>query len=162
MLLATVLLVVGLFMGVGTSEGPLPYLSFAGVLLGMVALGAAVIFAFHAAIGSTEPVSFALPPDYVPVRFRDKLRTILVREWNPQEKDPNDLRAYDSYLGTIYQMADYKSSPEHIASELEQIEAKNALVPGSTEERRLETAEQLVVLVIGRTVSIHIWATHAI
>jgi hypothetical protein len=155
MLLATVLLAVGL-MGLSTSEGPLTYLSFAGMLLGMVALGAAVIFAFQAAIGSTEPVSFALPPDYVPVRFRDKLRAILIKEWNPQEKDPNDLRAYDFYLGTIYQMADYNSSPEHIASELEQIEVRDALAPGSTVERRLETAEQLIVLLIGRTVSIHI------
>ena len=149
-------------MGVGISGGPLTYLGFAGVLLGAVALGAAVIFAFHAAIGSIEPASFALPPDYVPVRFRDKLRAILIKEWNPQEKDPNDLRAYDSYLGTIYLLADYNSSPERIASELEQIEARDALLPGSTEKRRLETAEQLLVLVIGRTVSTRVSAMHAI
>jgi hypothetical protein len=146
-LLAAVLLGLGLLVGVRGSDGSLMYISFAGVLLGLVGLAAAIMFTIQAAIGSPEPASFALPPDYVPVKFRAKLRAILVSEWNPQQRESSDARAYDAYLSVAYGMASHNLDAEQIASEFEQIETTDALVPGSDNASRLKAAEQLLGLV---------------
>ena len=147
------LLGVGLFASVRGSGGALTYISFAGVLLSLVSLATAIIFTVQAVIGSPEPVSFALPPDHVPVKLRDGIRTILVNEWNPRQRESTETRAYDSYLSVAYAMASHNQEPEEIASGLEQLEASDGLVPGSTELRRLKAAEQLLGLVMGRPLS---------
>lgn len=151
--IAAVLIGVSLFVSVQGSAGALTYISFAGVLLGLVSVATAIIFAVQAVIGSQEPVSFALPPNHVPVRFRDRIREILVAEWNPQQRESTETRAYDSYLSVAYEMASHSLEPEEIASGLEQLEATDELVPGSTEARRLTAAEQLLAFVIGRPLS---------
>jgi hypothetical protein len=152
--LAAVLLGLSLFASVQGSAGVLAYISFAGVLLGLVSLATAIIFTVQAVVGSPEPVSFALPADHVPVKFRDRIRAVLVDEWNPQRRESTETRAYDSYLSVAYTMASHNLEPEEIASGLEQLESTNGLVPGSTEGRRLKAAERLLGLVIGRPFSV--------
>ena len=152
--LAAVLLGVSLFVSVRGSTGALTYISFAGVLLGLVSLATGIIFSVQAVVGSPEPVSFALPPDHVPVKFRDRIRAILVNEWNPQRRESTETRAYDSYLSVAYVMASHNLEPEEIALGLEKLESTDALVPGSTEARRLKAAEQLLGVVIGRPLSV--------
>jgi ABC-type transport system involved in multi-copper enzyme maturation permease subunit len=148
--LAGVLLGLSLFASTLQSTGALAYVSFGGVLLGLVSLATAIIFIVQAVVGSPEPVSFALPPNHVPVKYRDRIRAILVNEWNPQRVESTETHSYDSYLAVVYGMASHNLEPEGIASDLQQIESSDGLVPGSTEAERLEAAEQLLALVIGR------------
>jgi hypothetical protein len=136
------------------SDGPLMYVSFAGVLLGLVSLAAAIIFGVQAGIGSPEAVSFALPEDYVPLDLRDRLRAILVNVWNPQQRQPRDDRAYDSYLSIAYVMGSRNLEPEEIASRLEELEATDGLLPGSNEVSRFRAAEQILELVVGRPLNV--------
>jgi hypothetical protein len=152
--LAAVLLGFSLFASARGSTGALTYISFGGVLLGLVSLATAIVFIVQAVVGSPEPVSFALPADHVPVKFRDRIRAILVGEWNPQRRESTETRAYDSYLSVVYAMASHNPEPEEIALGLEQLESTNALLPGSTEGRRLKAAEQLLGLVIRRPPSV--------
>lgn len=149
-LLAVVLLGVSLFAGVRGSDNLLSYISFSGTLLGLVSLAAAIVFSIQAVIGSPEPVSFALPADYVPVKFRDTIRAILLSDWNPLQRPSSEARAYDAYLSVAYLMASQNVEPENIALELEQLEATDKLAPGSDEAARLKTAEELLAVVIGR------------
>lgn len=148
-LLAALLLGGSVFADVRGWNGSLTYFSFAGVLLGLVALGATVIFTVQAIIGSPEPAGFALPPDYVPMKFRDGIRAILVNEWNPQGRESGDTRDYDSYLSIVYVMTSRNHDPEELSSLLYQLEASDDLVPGSDSESRLRAAEQLLALVSG-------------
>jgi hypothetical protein len=136
------------------SAGSLTYLSFAGMLLGLVALSAAIIFAVQAVIGSPEPVSFALPPDHVPIGLREGLRAVLVEEWNPQHRQSSETRAYDAYLSVTYAMAARNFDPEQIASALEQLEATDALTPGSDEVSRFKAAEHILGLVMGHPIGV--------
>ncbi len=137
----------------GADDGMFAYVSFAGALLGLVGLAAAIIFTIQAIIGSPEPAGFALPTDHVPVRFRDGIREILVKEWNPQRREQGDIRAYDSYLSGAYVMASHNLEPESIASVLEQVETNEGLFPGSDEAGRMKAAERLLELVVGRPLS---------
>lgn len=133
----------------GTGESLL-YIAFAGVLLGLVGLGAAIIFVIQAIVGSPQPASFALPAGYLPVKLRARLRAILSGEWNPEGRELSDARAYDSYLSVVYAMASQLLDPEEIALGLEQLETTAAFVPGSDHARRLQTAEHLFDLVTER------------
>jgi hypothetical protein len=136
------------------SAGAPTYLFFGGMLLGLLGVAAAIIFLVQAAIGSAQPVGFALPPDFVPMKFRDGIRTILVKEWNPLQNESSDVRAYDSYLSLGYMMASRNLEPENIASTLEQIEATDGLVPGSNPAARLNAAEQLLTLLNRRVAGV--------
>ena len=125
---------------------PLLYIFFGVWLLAMLSIAAALIFLAQAIIGSPEPVSFAVAPEFVPVKSRDPIRGILIRFWNPQHRASSDLRAYDAYLSVAYDLASRNYSPEAITSALEEIEKSDSLEPGADPEARVATANELLSL----------------
>jgi hypothetical protein len=128
-------------------SGLILYISFAAVLLGALSIGAALIFLAQAAIGSSAPLGFAVTPDFVPIRFRDPMRAILLTDWNPEQRPPTDTRAYERYLSPLYELVSYYRQPEVVVSVLEWIEGVHSLKPGSDPTGRLAAAQHIVELI---------------
>jgi len=134
-------------------SGPLLYISFAAVLLGALSTGAALIFLAHAVIGSSQPLSFAVAPEFVPARFRDALRAVLLTYWNPERRPQSDTSAYKRYVGPIYAIASDYKYPEVIAFVLDHFEVTDSLTPGSDPSARLDAAHHLLELIYGTPVA---------
>ena len=117
------------------------------MLLALMALAAALIFTVQAAMGSSEPVSFAVPPEFVPVKFRNGIREILLTHWNPEQRASTELRAYERYVSANWVLASRNTPPEKIAATLESLEIQDGLRPGSHPAARLLTAQKLLSFV---------------
>ena len=145
---AVLLFAISALAGIRDSR-PAMYFSFGAVLLAALSVGAALIFIAQAVIGSHEPVSFALPHNFVPERFRDPIRAILLKYWNPQRRPAGEDYAYESYVSLMYDVASRNYDAPSIASTLEELELNDSLKPGSDSATRLATAEQLLGLFHG-------------
>jgi hypothetical protein len=148
---AFVLFAIGALAGIG-KFGPLLYIWFAAMLLGALSIGAALIFLAQAVIGSSKPLSFAVDPQFVPVRLRDPMRAILLTDWNPEQRPSTEIHAYERFMSPSYELASRYRDPESIALGLEHFEVTDSLMPGSDPTRRLAAAHRLIELIYGTVV----------
>jgi hypothetical protein len=119
-----------------------------GSVLSLMSLASALILGVQGVLCSVTPIGFAVAPNFVPPKYRDSLRDLILGVWDPEHLGPlgDPTKSYDRYLPLFYELGRAGHGQEYVVEALEGIENRDGLAPGSDPARRLEVAARLRAL----------------